>query len=131
MDTGTVITIVDKYKEVGEWSRKIIEVYMGWYTFFGSSNVLALGWIFGTKIDNSVKPMLRPISFLFCTLNALGTMSTLFVGFAVSRNAGEYSSLIKFAALANSVALLGFAFVWVRCWKLVSHDHATHLQKGS
>jgi hypothetical protein len=58
---------------------------MTWYTFFASSNVLALGWIFGSEISEDVKPMLRPICLLFAVLNGLGAISTSMVGVTVSR----------------------------------------------
>ena len=107
--------------ETGEWGRKVIEVYMTWYTFFASSNVLALGWIFGTEISPDVKPMLRPICFLFTGLNVLGAISTAMVGISVGQlvkadgQAAILHGLIIWAAIANGIALIGFAFVWEIC----------------
>lgn len=31
-------------QEIGEWGRKITEVYMNWYTFFVTANLLVMGW---------------------------------------------------------------------------------------
>ena len=52
---------MDEAKDIAEWSRKINELYMSWYTFFASPNVLAMGWIFGSKNQESLVPKLSPI----------------------------------------------------------------------
>jgi hypothetical protein len=102
---------------INEWSLKIIEVYMSWYSLFVASNLVVLGWIFGTKIDESVKPMLPPIVVLFCSLNVLATGSTLYVGYATASTAPNpaFHGLIWWAAAINSIATLGFAIVWGIC----------------
>ncbi|WP_263377233.1 hypothetical protein [Granulicella aggregans] len=112
--------VVTSGNEVGEWARKIIEVYMTWYTFFASSNVLAMGWIFGSEIDQSVRPMLKPICILFAILNVLGAISTGVVGSSVGPQIPEFKKLIYWAAGANGFALLGFVVVWWVCYKRLS-----------
>lgn len=104
-------------KTVDEWSLKIIEVYMSWYTYFISSNIVVMGWIFGSKIEDSVRPMLSPICLLFAVLNVIATVSTIAVAFTV-KNASPnsaFQSLILWSALANSIATLGFCVVWLIC----------------
>jgi hypothetical protein len=119
IDTATVNVAADHVKEVGEWSRKIIEVYMTWYTFFASSNVLAMGWIFGSEVPPDMKPMLRPICVLFAILNLLGVVSTGMVASATGFRIPEFEGLIHWAGWANGLALGGFAIVWTICfWKL-------------
>ena len=66
--------------ETGEWARTIIEVYMLWFTFFLCSNMLALAWVCGRKIEDRARQMLTPICILFFVLNILGTISTVVVG---------------------------------------------------
>lgn len=104
-------------KTLNDWSLKIIEIYMSWYTFFLSSNIIVLGWIFGTKIDESVKPMLTPIGILFCILNLLATSSTVLVGYTTISSAPNqaFRELIRWAAIANATATIGFFAVWGIC----------------
>jgi len=102
---------------LGEWPLKIIEIYMTWYTFFLSSNFIVMGWIFGTKIEDSAKQMLTPICWLFIVLNLFATASTIDVGWVVHPAApnGSYGHLIFWAAFANAAATIGFAVVWGLC----------------
>jgi hypothetical protein len=102
---------------LGEWPLKIVEIYMTWYTFFLSSNIIVMGWIFGTKIDDSVKKMLRPICWLFIVLNLFATASSIDVGWVVYPSVpnGSYKHLIFWAAFANAAATVGFAVVWRLC----------------
>jgi hypothetical protein len=127
MDISTADSVIKTTNEIGEWSRKIIEVYMTWYTFFASSNVLAMGWIFGTTVEDKVKPMLKAICFLFFVLNLLGAISTGVVGYTVGAHVPlDFQHLIWWAAIANGIALLGFASVWLYCrakLQLEPHKH--------
>jgi hypothetical protein len=38
--------------EDGEWARKIAELYMNWYTFFVTANILMLGWFYSKEAKN-------------------------------------------------------------------------------
>lgn len=114
---AALVSLYSDPKTINEWSLKVIEVYMSWYSLFVASNLVVLGWIFGTKIDESVKPMLPPIVVLFCSLNVLATGSTLYVGYATAPAAPNpaFHGLIWWAAGINSIATLGFAIVWGIC----------------
>jgi hypothetical protein len=98
--------------ELGEWSRKIIEVYMQWFTFFVTANLLVMGWFRSgnKKTEASTGPV--PVARLFQGLNVLGSITTGMVGYYVSRNIPEYSHLVVWAAIANVLTLLGIAYVW-------------------
>jgi hypothetical protein len=98
--------------EVGEWSRKIVEVYMQWYTFFVTANLLIMGWFYSKEIKTSTP--IVPIARLFQFLNILGAISTGVVGYFVSRQIAEFSTLIRWSAFSNGIGLLGIAYVWGR-----------------
>jgi hypothetical protein len=101
--------------ETGEWARTIIEVYMIWFTFFLCSNMLAMAWVCGRKIEDGARQMLRPVCILFFVLNILGTISTAVVGRTVGPMVPEFSALIGWAAFANGLGLVGFGLVWLLC----------------
>jgi hypothetical protein len=98
---------------VAEWGMKIIEVYMTWYTFFMTSNVLLLGW-FASKdsSDYDSKPLIA-VSSLFIVLNCLGSGSTWMVAHSVGQSAPvEYRTLILYAGYANIAGLMGNVTIW-------------------
>jgi hypothetical protein len=78
-------------QEIGEWGRKITEVYMQWYTFFVTANLLVMGWFFSKDVRNH-KPLL-PVSILFLSLNILGAASTWLVGYYMAREVPSLSRL--------------------------------------
>lgn len=98
---------------LAEWGRKIIEVYMAWYTFFMTSNVLLLGW-FASKDSRHYdsKPLIA-VSSLFIVLNCLGSGSTWMVAHSVGHSAPvEYQTLILYAGYANIAGLMGNVLIW-------------------
>lgn len=99
--------------EVGEWGRKIVEVYMSWYTFFITANIVILGWFFGKETHPTVQKPFAGISFLFFFLNVLGAVSTIKIAHWIATIAPQsFSALVLWSAWANCVALLGIAIVW-------------------
>jgi hypothetical protein len=100
----------EEVRELGEWSRKIVEVYMQWYTFFVTANLLIMGWFHSKEIKSNTP--LVPVARLFQFCNLLGAVSTGMVGYYVSNNIPAYARLIRWAAISNGLALLGTAFVW-------------------
>jgi hypothetical protein len=96
--------------EIGDWSRKIVEVYMQWYTFFVTANLLIMGWFYSKEIK--VNAPIVPLARLFQFLNVLGAISTGLVGYFVSGQVAEFSKLIKWSAFSNCVGLIGIAYVW-------------------
>jgi hypothetical protein len=101
-------------KELGEWSRKIVEVYMQWYTYFLTSNLLVMSWFYSKENGGADTRNLVLIARLFQCLDFLGTVSTVMVGYYVSRAVPDFSRLIVWAASANACGLLGIAYVWQR-----------------
>jgi hypothetical protein len=101
--------------ETGVWARTIIDVYMIWFTFFLCTNMLALAWVCGRKIEDGVRQVLGPVCVLFFVLNILGTISTAVVGRTVGPMVPEFSALIGWAAFANGLGLVGCAVVWLLC----------------
>jgi drug/metabolite transporter (DMT)-like permease len=103
--------------EGGSWARTIIEVYMMWFTFFLSANIVAMAWIFRRRLDKVARSMVGPICWLLALANISTTASTFAVAAAVSPDApGNYLPLIRMARTANSVVLIAFAVVWVVLW---------------
>jgi hypothetical protein len=100
--------------DLAEWGRKIIEVYMMWYTFFMTTNVLLLGWFAGRDSRHyDAKPM-TAVSVLFVILNLLGSVSTGFVAYSVGGQAPDpYKLLIHWAGVANIGGLFGNVFLWI------------------
>lgn len=88
--------------EAAEWGRKIIEVYMTWYTFFMTSNVAIMGW-FASKDsrDYNIKAV-AAVAILFIFLNLLGTISTWIVAHSADKPAPHpFKNLIHWAGYAN------------------------------
>jgi hypothetical protein len=103
---------VQETQEINEWGRKIMEVYMNWYTFFVTANLLVMGWFFSKDIRNH-KPLL-PVSILFLSLNILGAFSTALVGiYMASEVPGHFRNLVFWAAGVTATALLGVGSIWV------------------
>ncbi len=98
---------------VAEWGRKIIEVYMAWYTFFMTSNVLLLGWFASRDSRHYDSKPLIAVSSLFIVLNCLGSGSTWMVAHSVGHIAPvEYQTLILYAGYANIAGLMGNVLIW-------------------
>lgn len=111
--------------DVAEWGRKIIEVYMAWYTFFMTSNVVLMGWFASRDSkDFDTKP-LTAVSLLFIGLNLLGSVSTAMVARSVGKQAPcVFQPLIFWAGVANVGGLLGNVFIWaylIRLRKNIPH----------
>lgn len=99
--------------EIGEWGRKIAELYMVWYTFFVVANVFVLGWVCCKGVQN--KEALRPLAALCILLSLLTLGSTAMVGYTLhSVAAAPFGALIAFAAVANAIGLLGVIYAWFR-----------------
>jgi prolipoprotein diacylglyceryltransferase len=97
--------------ESGEWARKIAELYMNWYTFFVTANILLLGWFY-SKDSKDQKPP-KPAGYIFLMLNLFGAITSNLVGYFLSHEAGRFGFLMIWAGATNSVGLLGIAFLWV------------------
>jgi hypothetical protein len=98
----------------GEWGRKIIEVYMTWYTFFVTTNFAAMGYLFTKDFRNLEARGIRLFAGLFILLNLLGCGSTIMVGRSTGRVAPpEFGQLIHWAAVANTIGLLANVACWV------------------
>jgi prolipoprotein diacylglyceryltransferase len=102
--------------DAAEWGRKIIEVYMGWYTFFMTTNVALMGWFAGKDAkDYDPKPR-TAVSLLFIVLNLFGVCSTLMVSHSVrqlEQLPAPFYPLILWAGIANTGGLLGNIFIWI------------------
>jgi hypothetical protein len=104
-------------KEIGEWGRTITEVYMTWYTFFVTANLLVMGWFYSKDVSDH-KPLI-PVSILFLCLDILGAFSTGLVGYYMAKEVpADFRGLVAWAAGVTSVALLGVGFVWVYLIKI-------------
>ena len=100
--------------EVNEWGRKIIEIYMSWYTFFFTANLVIMGWCFGKESRSHDSKPLIFIASLFSFLNLMGAVSTMRVGWSVAPIApAQFQKLISWSAWINVSALVGTAFVWL------------------
>jgi hypothetical protein len=107
LESGAAITSA---AQDGEWARKIAELYMNWYTFFVTANVLLLGWFY-SKDAKDYKPP-RQVGFIFLMLNVFGAASSNIVGFFLYREAGKFAFLMLWAGVVNSLGLLGIAYLW-------------------
>lgn len=68
-----------KYSEKLENIRTIFRVYIQWYTFFWTLNIVALAFLYkGIVKENVMTPMLTAIIWLFVFLNALGIVACYF-----------------------------------------------------
>jgi hypothetical protein len=104
-------------KEIGEWGRTITEVYMTWYPFFVTANLLVMGWFYSKDVSDH-KPLI-PVSILFLCLDILGAFSTGLVGYYMAKEVpADFRGLVAWAAGVTSVALLGVGFVWVYLIKI-------------
>jgi hypothetical protein len=109
-------------KEIGEWGRTITEVYMTWYTFFVTANLLVMGWFYSKDVSNH-KPLI-PVSLLFLCLDILGAFSTGLVGYYMAKEVpADFRGLVAWAAGVTAVALLGVGFVWVYLIKITLTHH--------
>jgi hypothetical protein len=109
-------------QEIGEWGRKITEVYMNWYTFFVTANLLVMGWFFSKDVKNH-KPLL-PVSALFLSLNILGAFSTGLVGwYMASEVPPHFRGLVGWAAAVTAAALLGVGSIWVYLMRTIVKSH--------
>jgi prolipoprotein diacylglyceryltransferase len=97
--------------ENGEWARKIAELYMNWYTFFVTANILLLGWFYRKEAKDHKPP--KPVGYIFLMLNVIGAITSNLVGYFLSHEAGKFGVLMIWAGATNSVGLLGIAFLWV------------------
>lgn len=98
---------------IGDWGRKIVEVYMNWYTFFVTTNFAIMGYVFTKNPRFFDERAIRLLAGLFVLLNVLGSVSTITVGLTVSPTAPQnFRALIKWAALSNTVGLLSNALLW-------------------
>jgi hypothetical protein len=96
-------------QETGEWAKKIAELYMNWYTFFVTANLLALGWFYSK--DARRPPQM--ICFVFAMLNVCGAGSSLIVGYYISGEAGKFYALVVWSTVINALGLLGISAIWI------------------
>jgi hypothetical protein len=100
--------------DASEWGRKIIEIYMSWYTFFFTANLVIMGWCFGKESPSRHHRPLMVIAGLFSFLNLMGAVSTMKVGWSVAPVAPpKFQNLITWSAWINASALVGTAVVWL------------------
>lgn len=117
--------IATDISDLGEWGRKIIEIYMTWYTFFVTANLVIMGWCFGKESRSHDRRPLIFIAGLFSFLNLMGAVSTMRVGWSVAPIApARFQNLIGWSACINASALVGTALVWLllirTLWKKTS-----------
>jgi hypothetical protein len=118
---GAVLQITQDTKEIGEWGRTITEVYMTWYTFFVTANLLVMGWFYSKDVGDH-KPLI-PVSILFLCLDILGAFSTGLVGYYMAREVpSDFRGLVAWAAGVTAIALLGVGSVWVYLIKITMNS---------
>src|ERR1700691_5693485 len=97
----------------GEWSRKIVEVYMTWYTFFVTTNFAVMGYLFTKEAKEADLRGVRLLACLFIVFNLLGTGSTILVGVTAGETAPPvFHHLIQWGVGSNAVGLLGNVCMW-------------------
>jgi hypothetical protein len=96
--------------EAQEWARKIVELYMSWYTFFVGANLLVMGWFHSKDVKTS--PSLNALSGLFAFLNICGVGSSIVLMRYLSGTVPELQTVIYFCGTANSIGLVGIAIAW-------------------
>ena len=97
----------------GEWARKIVEVYMTWYTFFVTTNFAVMGYLFTKDAQHYDRRGVRLLAALFIIFNLLGVGSTSMVGIVAAKAAPEdFKCLIHWAAIANTSGLAGNVSLW-------------------
>ena len=117
--------------DVGAWARTIVDVYILWFTFLVSSNILAMAWTHARTIAEDVRPLPSPISgpmcWLLVVINVLTVCSTILVATTVRPYAPPgHDTLITWAAIANSIVVLGCAFVWFFYWSKLNAAATRH-----
>jgi hypothetical protein len=107
----------------GAWARTIIDVYMVWFTFLVSSNILAASWWYARTPDGVVRSiMMTP----FCWAMIVADLSTAAMTFVVASTIKPwaprgFSELINGAGIANAIVVITFSVVWYLGWSHWRH----------
>jgi hypothetical protein len=64
--------------ELGGFLRLMLQLWIGWYTFFITANLVAIGMIFSAS--HRLGTFLQPIALLFAFVNCLAVAATSVVG---------------------------------------------------
>lgn len=107
----------------GAWARKIIDVYMLWFTFLVSSNILAASWWFARAPETVVRTiMMAPMSWAMIVADLLTAAMTFVVASTVKPWAPpNFAPLINGAGIANAIVVIVFAVVWFLGWSHWRH----------
>jgi hypothetical protein len=101
--------------DIGAWGRSIAALYMVWYTFFVTANVVVLGWLCVREVD---RRRLLPVVGLSVLLSLLTLGSTAMVGYVLHDVAPKpFGTLIVFAAVANALGLFGVIWAWTKAMR--------------
>jgi hypothetical protein len=95
--------------ETAEWAKKIVELYINWYTFFITANLIALGWFYAK--DSSRPP--SGMCFIFVIQNLLGIATSILIGYFIAPEAGKFFWLVVLCCLFNAIALTTIAAIWL------------------
>ena len=99
-----------------DWARKIGELYMGWYTFFITANLIVLGYFHSKDTKLAERKTLLPLCLLFAVLGMLGTASAFYIAKNIAVCVPRFSNVITYSVWANNCALWGIALFWM--WKM-------------
>ena len=107
----------------GAWARTIADVYMLWFTFLVSSNIVAASWWFARAPETVVRSiMLTPVSWAMIVTDLLTAAMTFVVAVTVKPWAPpNFEALINGAGIANAIVVIAFAVVWFLGWSHWRH----------
>jgi len=107
----------------GAWARTIADVYMLWFTFLVSSNILAVSWWFARAPESIVRSiMLAPVCWAMIVADLLTAGMTFVVAATVKPwTPANFDALINGAGIANAIVVIVFAVVWFLGWSHWRH----------
>jgi hypothetical protein len=111
----------------GAWARTIIDVYMLWFTFLVSSNILAASWWYARTPESVVRSiMMTPV----CWAMIVADLSTAAMTFVVASTVKPWAphgfdELINGAGIANALVAIVFSLVWYLGWSHWRHRERT------
>ena len=114
---GWAVTI-----DADAWARTIVDVYMLWFTFLITSNIIGASWWFARAPESVVRSiMLAPVAWAMIIADLVTAAMTFVVAATVKPWAPRnFYPLIDGAGFANAVVAILFAAVWFLGW---SHWH--------
>lgn len=107
----------------GAWARTIVDVYMLWFTFLVSSNILGASWWFARAPDSVVRSlMIAPVSWAMIIADLATAAMTFIVATTIKPWAPpNFDRLINGAGVANAIVVIAFAVVWFLGWSHWRH----------